>query len=123
MRASLLLRHVHGHHVRSAIFTKTPSLMAAMTRNPASASASTAVTAPPLPPLKSQYEVQYDPTKVLEHPDFRKLKKGDAELDDKTKNLACCYNPQHEVNMVVKPTFKPGRGEALVHVRATGICG
>ncbi|WWD15618.1 hypothetical protein CI109_100040 [Kwoniella shandongensis] len=71
----------------------------------------------------SKYETQYDPTKVLKHPEFRVLKEGDPELEDEQANVACAYNPAHEVHMIHKPLFKPGPGEVTVHVRATGICG
>jgi len=129
MRPTSLLRHYHGAHIRTALFTKTPGLMAALKANPGytgsmgTASASTAVSAPPVPPLPSQYEIRYDPSKILQHPEFKKLPKGSPELDDKTRNLACCYNPAHEVNMVNKPVPKAGEGECVVHIRATGICG
>lgn len=71
----------------------------------------------------SKYETQYDPTKVLKHPEFRILKEGDPELEDDQANVACAYNPAHEVHMIHKPLFKPGPGEVTVHVKATGICG
>ncbi|KAK8870089.1 hypothetical protein IAR55_000659 [Kwoniella newhampshirensis] len=71
----------------------------------------------------SKYESQYDPSKVLKHPEFRVLNEGDPELDDAEANVACAYNPAHEVHMVHKPLFKPGPGEVTVHVRSTGICG
>ncbi|BEI94418.1 uncharacterized protein CcaverHIS019_0608770 [Cutaneotrichosporon cavernicola] len=71
----------------------------------------------------TKYETHYDPTKVLDHPDFRILAPGDASIKDKTVNLACAYNPAHEVHMIAKPTPTAGPGEAVVHVKATGICG
>lgn len=71
----------------------------------------------------TQYEAQYDPAKVIAHPEFRILADGDAAIKDKQANLACAYNPAHEVHMIVKPTPTPGPGEAIVHVKATGICG
>ena len=76
----------------------------------------TQVEAVPQPPLLSQYEAAYDPSLILSHPEFKKL------ADDKA-NLACCYNPAHEVNMVIKPVPKARKGECVVHVKATGICG
>ncbi|GMK57854.1 hypothetical protein CspeluHIS016_0406880 [Cutaneotrichosporon spelunceum] len=71
----------------------------------------------------TKYEAHYDPTKVLNDPEFRILAAGDAALKDKATNLACAYNPAHEVHMVAKPTPTAGPGEAVVHVKATGICG
>lgn len=63
----------------------------------------------------------YNPCKVLDHPEFRILKPG--ETCSKDANIAAFYNPQHEMHLVEKPRLKPGYGEVLVHVRATGICG
>ncbi|WVR06191.1 hypothetical protein IAU60_003221 [Kwoniella sp. DSM 27419] len=75
------------------------------------------------PAHKSQYESHYDPAKVLKHPEFRILEDGAPELQDKNANIACAYNPAHEVHMIHKPRFKAGPNEAIVHVKATGICG
>ena len=71
----------------------------------------------------STYEDHYDPKLILNHPDFRILKDGDPELDDAKANIACAYNPAHELHMINKPSLKPGPGEVTVHVRATGVCG
>ncbi|ODN77208.1 hypothetical protein L202_05729 [Cryptococcus amylolentus CBS 6039] len=71
----------------------------------------------------SKYETHYDPKKVLTHPDFKILEEGAPELDSKEENIACTYNPQHEVKMVRKGKVEPGKGEVTVHVKATGICG
>jgi L-iditol 2-dehydrogenase len=83
----------------------------------------TAVDAVPQPPLLSQYELAYDPSLTLQHPEFKKLADDAPELQDPKANLACCYNPAHEVNMVNKPVPKARPGEVIVHVKATGICG
>ncbi|OCF30958.1 L-iditol 2-dehydrogenase [Kwoniella heveanensis CBS 569] len=83
----------------------------------------TAASAVDSAPLLSQYEAHYDPSKVLKHPEFRILEADAPELKDKEANIACAYNPAHEVHMIKKPRFKPGKGEAIVHVRSTGICG
>ena len=83
----------------------------------------TAVDAVPNPPLLSQYELAYDPSLTLSHPEFKKLSADAPELQDPSANLACCYNPAHEVNMVNKPVPKARPGECIVHVKATGICG
>ncbi|KAL7422725.1 hypothetical protein Q5752_002017 [Cryptotrichosporon argae] len=72
---------------------------------------------------QTAYEAHYDPSKVLKHPDFKILGPNDPELEDPNANIACAYNQDHVVHMIQKPKFKPGPGEALVHVRATGICG
>ncbi|KAJ9092708.1 hypothetical protein QFC19_008633 [Naganishia cerealis] len=70
---------------------------------------------------------QYDPRKILDHPEFKVLTSAEVEgyvsAGDKEVNLACCYNEKKEVHLVRKPTLGPGRGEVLLHVRATGICG
>ena len=70
---------------------------------------------------------QYDPTKVLNHPDFKVLSQDEVDeyvkQGDKQVNLACAYNAHKQVHMVRKPDVKPGKGEVLIHVRATGICG
>ncbi|ODN73131.1 hypothetical protein L202_07697 [Cryptococcus amylolentus CBS 6039] len=71
----------------------------------------------------SKYEAHYDPKKVLAHPDFKILEEGAPELDSREENIACTYNPQHEVKMVKKGKVEPGEGEVTVHVKATGICG
>ncbi|KII87357.1 hypothetical protein PLICRDRAFT_42985 [Plicaturopsis crispa FD-325 SS-3] len=63
----------------------------------------------------------YDPKKILQHPEFRVLAAG--EKPPSTANIAAFYNPQHEIHLVEKPRPKPGPGQVLVHVRATGICG
>ncbi|KAF5350241.1 hypothetical protein D9758_007830 [Tetrapyrgos nigripes] len=63
----------------------------------------------------------YNPRQVLDHPDFRVLKPG--EKTSSTANIAAFYNPAHEIHLVEKPVPKPGPGQVLVHVRATGICG
>jgi len=69
------------------------------------------------------YQSHYDPQKILKHPDFRILAKGDSELEDSHANIACAYNEKHEVHMIHKPIPVAGTGECVVHVRATGICG
>jgi L-iditol 2-dehydrogenase len=79
--------------------------------------------AAPTTPGSSFYEVAYDPARVLKSADFKILKEGDAELADKTANIACAYNPAHEVHMINKPKVSARKGEAIVHVKATGICG
>jgi L-iditol 2-dehydrogenase len=63
----------------------------------------------------------YSPRKVLDHPKFRVLKAD--EKPSTNANVAAFYNPQHEIHLVEKPLLKPGPGQVLVHVRATGICG
>jgi L-iditol 2-dehydrogenase len=63
----------------------------------------------------------YDPRKVLEAPEFRILK--DGEIPGPEANVAAFYNPAHEIHLVEKPKGKPGPGQVLVHVKATGICG
>ena len=70
------------------------------------------------------FEDLYNPKGMLKHPDFRVLEATDRlELDDPSFNIACAYNPAHEIQMVNKPVPKPGPGEVVIHVRATGICG
>lgn len=63
----------------------------------------------------------YSPRKVLDHPQFRVLRADEKPSSD--TNIAAFYNPQHEIHLVEKPRLKPGPGQVLVHVRATGICG
>ncbi|KAJ3506537.1 hypothetical protein NLJ89_g6814 [Agrocybe chaxingu] len=63
----------------------------------------------------------YSPRNVLGHPEFRVL-----NLDEKPApgtNIAAFYNPANEIHLVQKPRPKPGPGQVLLHVRATGICG
>jgi L-iditol 2-dehydrogenase len=78
----------------------------------------------PVPAL-SQYESRYDPKIILNHPEFKILNPANDSkvLDDKEKNIACTYNEKHEVSMVNKPRPTAGKGECVVHVHATGICG
>lgn len=71
----------------------------------------------------SKYRSHYDPAKVLQHPEFQSLAEDAPELSDPTLNIACAYNPAHEIHMIKKPRFAPGPGEVAIHVRATGICG
>ncbi|KAK1232915.1 hypothetical protein PQX77_003928 [Marasmius sp. AFHP31] len=63
----------------------------------------------------------YDPRKILDHPEFKILPEG--EKPSKEANIAAFYNPAHEIHIVEKPRPKPGPGQVLVHVKATGICG
>lgn len=77
----------------------------------------------PIPPNPSIYESLYDPALVLNSPEWRKLAPDAPELKDEKANLACGYNPAHEVNMWNKPIPKARPGECIVHVKATGICG
>jgi len=63
----------------------------------------------------------YSPKKVLDDPEFRVLKLGEKPAPD--ANIAAFYNPAHEIHLVQKPRPKPGPGQVLLHVRATGICG
>jgi L-iditol 2-dehydrogenase len=63
----------------------------------------------------------YNPRKVLDDPSFRVL--GPNETPSPDANIAAFYNPGHEIHLVEKPRPKPGPGQVLLHVRATGICG
>jgi hypothetical protein len=53
---------------------------------------------------------QYDPTKVLNHPDFKVLSQDEVDeyvkQGDKQVNLACAYNAHKQVHMVRKPASK-----------------
>lgn len=71
----------------------------------------------------SFYEDAYNPARVLESPEFRVLADNDPVLKDKSANIACAYNPAHQVHLVQKPAVKPRKDEVIVHVRSTGICG
>ena len=77
--------------------------------------------AQPAAPSKTLYESQYDPRKVLDSSEFRIL--SDNDQFSAKDNIACAYNPAHEIHLIQKPVPKAGRGECIVHVRATGICG
>lgn len=74
-------------------------------------------------PAPTHFEAAYDPVRVLQSKEFRVLAADDAALADKKANIACAYNPAHEVHMINKPVPKPREGEVIVHVRSTGICG
>ncbi len=63
----------------------------------------------------------YDPRQVLDHPEFKIL--GPNDKPTKGANIAVFYNHHHELHMVEKPRPKPGPGQVLLHVRASGICG
>lgn len=70
------------------------------------------------------FESAYDPVKILQDPSFRIISDADVEAGlSKDLNIACAYNPAHEVHLVEKPVPKAREGECVVHVRATGICG
>lgn len=71
----------------------------------------------------SFYETAYDPARVLKSAEFRVLQPSDAALADRKANIACAYNPAHEVHMINKPVPVPREGEVVVHVKSTGICG
>ncbi|KAJ7577058.1 chaperonin 10-like protein [Mycena floridula] len=64
----------------------------------------------------------YNPRKILDHPEFKILDPGEKPADNQA-NIAAFYNPQNEIHLVQKPIPKPGPGQVLLHVRATGICG
>lgn len=63
----------------------------------------------------------YNPRQVLDHTEFKILAPSEKPSSD--TNIAAFYNPQHEIHLVQKPLPKPGPGQVLLHVRATGICG
>lgn len=63
----------------------------------------------------------YSPHEVLDDPRFRILNPNEKPSSD--ANIAAFYNQDHEIHLVEKPRLKPGPGQVLVHVRATGICG
>jgi hypothetical protein len=63
----------------------------------------------------------YNPRKILDHPDFKVLAEGEKPAEG--ANIAAFYNPDHQIHLVQKPRPKPGPGQVLLHVRATGICG
>ncbi|TFK61930.1 GroES-like protein [Pluteus cervinus] len=66
----------------------------------------------------------YNPRKILDHPSFRIIHESEQTSQlSKEANIAAFYNPKHEIHLVEKPKLKPGPGQVLVHVRATGICG
>lgn len=44
-------------------------------------------------------------------------------LTRKPKNIGVFTNPEHELYLKAGPVPKPGPGQCLIHVRATGICG
>ncbi|WWD00009.1 hypothetical protein V866_006917 [Kwoniella sp. B9012] len=85
--------------------------------------AATAVESGPLPPLKSQYVVKYDPERVLHASEYKVLQDGDDELSNGKSNIACAYDEQHNIKMINKPIPKAREGEVVIRVRATGICG
>jgi len=70
---------------------------------------------------KTHYEEYYSPDKVYSSPEFHVLKED--EVPGKEANISCAYNPDHVVHLIQKPVPKPGKGECIVHVKATGICG
>jgi L-iditol 2-dehydrogenase len=74
---------------------------------------------------QTHYETHYDPVKVINDPEFRILSAQDPILSKRNVevNISCAYNPDHVVHMIQKPMPKAGKGEVVVHVRATGICG
>jgi len=60
----------------------------------------------------------------LKDKDFRVLDKDEDPYKlPKDTNLACFYNPAHEIHLVQKPMPKAGKGQCVIKVRATGICG
>ncbi|KAF8634563.1 hypothetical protein AX17_004153 [Amanita inopinata Kibby_2008] len=63
----------------------------------------------------------YNPRKTLDHPDFKVLAPDEIPASD--ANIAVFYNPNNDIHLVQKPRPKPGHGQVLLHVRATGICG
>ncbi|KAA1077183.1 hypothetical protein PGT21_002700 [Puccinia graminis f. sp. tritici] len=67
----------------------------------------------------------YDPKHVLDSEEFEILTDPNQvkAYSDEDKNIACCYNDKQQLNMVKKPMPKAHPGQALVRVRATGICG
>lgn len=73
-------------------------------------------------PLTNWIE-RYNPDLFLKHPEYRVLEDGDAVLSDRTANISCSYNADKVMRMIRKPLPTAGPGEALLRIRATGICG
>lgn len=75
------------------------------------------------PAHPSKYQSDYDPSLILSDAEFKVLAKDDPDMESSKINLACFYNERHEINMVRKPIPHARKGECIVHIRATGICG
>lgn len=71
--------------------------------------------------LCTQNHEIYNPRKVIDDPVFKVL--GPNDKPTKDANIAAFYNEKREMHLVEKPRPKPGPGQVLVHIRATGICG
>lgn len=63
---------------------------------------------------------EFDPRKILNAPEFKILSEDDMVSLQPDDNLACCYAPSAKLHLVKKPTPKPGPGQVLIKVRATG---
>lgn len=48
---------------------------------------------------------------------------GHQVLDIGIENPSLQVTADHNIKMVSAPVYKPGPGEALLHIKATGICG
>ncbi|EJT98621.1 GroES-like protein [Dacryopinax primogenitus] len=65
----------------------------------------------------------YDPATTLNSSQFHIFPHGQFPPRDGKQNLGAFTNPGHELHLVQKPVPVPGKGQVVVHVRATGICG
>ncbi len=74
--------------------------------------------------MSTFYELAYDPKLILQSPDFKVLTAEQVDSPStKQENIACAYTEKHELLMIKKPMPKPRKGEVIVHVKASGICG
>lgn len=51
------------------------------------------------------------------------LNGADHTFEPKHPNPSLQVTADHKIKMVEAPVHEPGQGEALIHVKTTGICG
>ena len=65
----------------------------------------------------------YDPKKDIDSSEFKTFAPDEFPEKNPKQNLAAFTNPNNDLHLVQRPVPKPGPGQVVVHVRATGICG
>ena len=71
----------------------------------------------------TDYPTAFHPDIVLKSNEFKVLPEGITPPRDPAINLACAYAPGAKLHLIQKPMPSARKGEVVVHVKATGICG
>lgn len=63
------------------------------------------------------------PFSLPEHAGEQNGKKTDASSYAGHENPSLQVTADHRIKMAPAPVLRPGRGEVLLHIKVTGICG